>query len=225
MRQTRLILVAVIAVGLAGSAQAQFGSWASGGKVDWASFLGVKTTVTNMTQTVTVVGGKVGIGTNTPVTKFHVYTATDINIITSEGNGADYVDGGFHAKANNLTRGAGYFASSATNKDTWYFGIPYNDAVRFGFCFKTGVYEVATADKAYMKASIAENGWMCIGTNIGAQAALDVHGGVIARGTSFIYYASATNYVARWATGVGEYYVQAMSNGTLSAIVTNTMTW
>jgi hypothetical protein len=70
--------------------------------------------------------------------------------------------------------------------------------------------------------TISASGNVGIGTNSPSEK-LDVNGGAIIRGTNYLYYLNSTNYIARWATSVSYYYTQACSNGTLSAIVTNSM--
>jgi hypothetical protein len=52
---------------------------------------------------------------------------------------------------------------------------------------------------------------------------LDINGACIVRRTNYLYWANSSNWIAQWSTSVSAWYVQACSNGTLSAVRTNSV--
>jgi hypothetical protein len=80
----------------------------------------------------------------------------------------------------------------------------------------------AAGTNAQARVAALDSNLFSTATGVGVQtnapaAALDINGNLIVRQTNFLFFSSTNHYVAMWADIAG-YYVQAVSNGSTSAI-------
>ncbi len=119
--------------------------------------------------------GAVGLGTNSPAHRLHVFNS-DFTGIAVEGNGgANYIESYFLAKSNNSGRGAGLFLQNVAENTTWYVGVPYNYTGNFMISRKTGTSDLSAADPGYSVLTILPSGNIGVGTST-PTALLDVAG-------------------------------------------------
>jgi len=81
--------------------------------------------------------GYVGINTNLPDQRFHVY-GTGATRIKIEGGGSGYIQSGLLFETSNSIRGAGSFSHNSATGKTWFWGQPYNSSDAFSIGRYTG---------------------------------------------------------------------------------------